>query len=161
MAFAEWVMLAAAIEELLPCTARKSVIGQRFDNPQGFRRRSFRHSATQTRQQVERCGVQAQSEEIREEAMVAQAVRAQPPLEFLVTVLAFTALGVLVVCGFRQKRSSGTIGDDAPPVGSLRMGFAFDDHLPRDIPCLCLVRQCHKQPLFVASGCVLPDRLVQ
>lgn len=161
LAFAQWVVLAAAVEKAFARAVGQCLGGKRIGDAQRTRCRRFRRRAAQTSQQVQRGGVQVQSEEVGQEAMIAQAVGAQTPFEFLVAVLALAAFGVFVVGRGRQQRGPLTIGDDLAAIGALRVRFALDDDLSRSGPRRRLIGLRQKQTLLLAGGFVLLNRLSQ
>jgi hypothetical protein len=64
-----------------------------------FRRRRQGHRLAKAHEQVERGSVQIEPKEVAHEAVIAGAVDLQTALEFLVAILAFAALGVVVIGG--------------------------------------------------------------
>ena len=87
---------------------------------------------THVNQQVVGSRVKIQAKEIGEVAMVAQMICLQSALDFLVSVLAFTAIRVRILGGTWQYEGSRPVGNHSPSVGALGIGFALDDH-----PTLC------------------------
>src|SRR5260370_31554761 len=78
--------------------------------------------------------MQIEAEEIGHEAMIAGAVDRQTALEFLVAVLAFAALGVVVVGSLGDDAGTGPVGDDETAIGPLGVGLGLDDDPAGTIP---------------------------
>jgi len=116
---------------------------------------------SQRHQQVVRQAVQEHAKAIRHVAMIAQPIGAQLALQFLVAILALAALGVGFIGSLRARACSGTVGQDGPAVGALRIRFTLDDHPPRLGPRAGLILKTGEQPLRLAGGFVAFDRLLQ
>ncbi len=84
--------------------------------------------------------------------MVAEAVGLQVALQFLVAVLALTAVGVAVVGSLRRDARTGPIRDYRPAVGPLLVDFALDDDPPRLQPTFRLIGEGREQTLRLARG---------
>ena len=113
--FAERVAVAMTLEEAAAVGAGEGFGGEMSRQVARFgqfvRRELLSHRATQPDQQVQRDRVQGEPKEVGHKTVIAQTVGTQTALEFLVAVLALTALRVLVVDGLRQHLGTGTIGD--------------------------------------------------
>ena len=90
--------------------------------------------------------------------MVAEPIGLQPGLEFLVAILAFSAIGIGVVGGIRQDEGAGAISDHRPAIGALGVRFALDDHPPLRGPGFGAIPEGRKQPLRLAGGFPRGDR---
>ncbi len=82
--------------------------------------------------------VWAEAVEVRQEPMVAQAIRRQFAYEFLVAVLA------LVIDGGWIHALARSVGCDRTEIHPLRMSFSLDDDLPRLVPRIGFVHQGEK-----------------
>ena len=82
--------------------------------------------------------------------MIAEPVGLQAGLEFLVAVLAFAAIGVVVVGGLGQDERPGAVGDHRAAIGALGIRFALDDHPALRGPGLGPIPEGREQPLRLA-----------
>jgi len=87
--------------------------------------------ASQRHQHIVRQAVHEHAKTIGHVAMITQPIGAQLTLQFLVAVLAFAALGILIVSALRKHRRAGTIGHHGATVGALGIRFALDDNPAR------------------------------
>ncbi len=108
-----------------------------------------------------RRGVEVQTKEIGQVAMIAQPVSFQSTLDLLIAVLTFTPIGVLVVGRLRQYACARTIGDHRPAIRTRGVGFSLDDDPPWKCPRPSLILKRCEQPLRLARSFVLLDRFGQ
>src|SRR5665213_1978220 len=146
--FSEWIACATAVQETLAIGfvehfGRQGIEDAHFDG--SFFRKSCR--LTQPNQQVERRRVQIEAEVVGQEAVIAKPVGLQFTFQFLVAILAFTTLCILIICRLRFHHPAESIRNHGPPIGSLGVGFDFDDDRSRRWPRVRLVLDRQEQAL--------------
>ena len=127
----------------------------------GFCGRRCRDLLPQRDQHLVRQTRQEHPKAVGHVTMIAQPIRAQFALKFLVAILAFTAFGVFVISALRQSGSPRSVGHNGTTIRALRIRFALHHHPPRRGPRLGPVPEAREQPLRLAARFPLLQRDLQ